>query len=169
MKSNLLETLIGAAVVAVAAAFFFFAYHGAGLTGAANGYHVLAQFDNISGVSVGTDVRVAGIKVGTVVGQTLDPKSFQAKIDMLLQPQFELSDDTSARVTSEGLLGATFVSLQPGGSDSKLKNGSEIAYTQGSVDMWSLISQAMFSKGSGKTTDAPAADAPASGTQAPKQ
>ncbi|WP_196502818.1 outer membrane lipid asymmetry maintenance protein MlaD [Aestuariivirga litoralis] len=170
MKANALETLVGAAVIAVAAIFFFFAYHGAGLGGPGGGYHVLAQFDNASGVNVGTDVRVAGIKVGTVVSQTLDPKSYQARVDMLLQPNVQLADDTSAKVTSEGLLGATFVALDPGGSDTKLVDGGEISYTQGAVDIWSLISQAMFSsKGSSKPADgaAPAAPAPAPDATAP--
>ncbi len=165
MKSNTLETLVGAAVIAATVFFFFFAYHAAGLGGPSGGYHVNAQFDNIDGIAVGTDVRVAGIKVGTVVGQSLDPKSFQARVQMLVQPQVQLSDDTSAKISAEGLLGAKFVALEPGGSESKLKDGSEISYTQGSVDLWSLISQAMFSSkgtkgGDGAAAPAPSPDAP---------
>jgi len=165
MKANALETLVGAAVIAVAAVFFLFAYRSAGYGGPSGGYHVLAQFDNVAGIQVGTDVRVAGIKVGTVVGSTLDPKSYQARIDMLLQPQVQLSDDTSAKITSEGLLGAQFVSLDPGGSDTKLADGGEISYTQGAVDLWTLISQAMFANkkpagGDGAAAPAPAAPAP---------
>ena len=166
MKSNTLETLVGAAVIAAALIFFLFAYRTAGLGGPSGGYHVTAQFNNIAGVSVGTDVRIAGVKVGTVVAQSLDPKSYQARIDMLVQPQIQLADDTSVKITSEGLLGANFVALEPGGSDTKLTNGGEISYTQGAVDMWSLISQAMFSKG-GKSNDAAAA--PADAQQPPKQ
>ena len=160
MKSEVLETIVGAAVVAVALLFLVFAYVGAGLSRGAGGYRVSAQFDNIDGINVGTDVRIAGIKVGTIVGQTLDPKSFQARLVMQLRPELTLADDTSAKITSEGLLGNKFVALEPGGSDGKLKDGSEISYTQGSVDMWSLISQAMFSKGKGS-------DAPPSPAQAP--
>ncbi len=165
MKSNTLETLVGAAVIAAAALFFLFAYKSTGMGAPSGGYHILAQFNNIDGVAVGTDVRVAGIKVGTVVAQSLDPKSYQAKIDMLLQPQLQLSDDTSAKITSEGLLGAKFVALEPGGADTKLANGGEISYTQGAVDLWSLISQAMFSK-NGKSGDA--APTGADGQQPPK-
>jgi phospholipid/cholesterol/gamma-HCH transport system substrate-binding protein len=167
MKSSAIETLVGAAVIAAALLFFAFAYHTAGYGGPSGGYHVVAQFSNIDGVSVGTDVRVAGIKVGSVVSQSLDPKSYQARIDMILQPQVQLADDTSAKISSEGLLGAKFIALEPGGSDAKLADGSEISYTQGAVDMWSLISQAMFSRPSGsKQPDA----APAGGNtgDAPK-
>ncbi|HEY5364459.1 MAG TPA: outer membrane lipid asymmetry maintenance protein MlaD [Aestuariivirga sp.] len=168
MKSDTLETLVGAAVVVVAFFFLIFAWDATGHGGASGGYRVSAQFDNISGINVGTDVRIAGIKVGTVVGQALDPKSYQARLIMQLRPEVNLSDDTSAKITSEGLLGAQFVSLEPGGSDGKLKDGSEISYTQGSVDMWNLISQAMFSKGKGADTkgaDAKGAGATGADTQ----
>ena len=158
MKSDVLETLVGAAVVAVALAFLGFAWVSTGIGGTSGGYRVSAQFDNIDGINIGTDVRIAGIKVGTVVGQSLDPKSYQARLVMQLKQGVNLADDTSAKVTSEGLLGAKFVALDPGGSEGKLKDGSEISYTQGSVDMWNLISQAMFAKGKG--ADAPSGAAP---------
>jgi len=149
MKSDALETIVGAVVVAIALSFLAFSYAGAGMGGTSGGYRVSAQFDNIDGINVGTDVRIAGIKVGTVVGQSLDPKSYQARLQMQLRPEVKLADDTSAKITSEGLLGSKFVALEPGGAEGKLKDGSEISYTQGSVDMWNLISQAMFSKGKG--------------------
>ncbi len=164
MKSSVIETLVGAAVIAAALLFFSFAYRTAGSGGPSGGYHVTAQFDNIDGVSIGTDVRVAGIKVGSVVGQSLDPKSYQARVDMILQPQVQLADDTSAKISAEGLLGAKFIALEPGGSDAKLANGGEISYTQGSIDMWSLISQAMFSKGGSKQPDAAPATGKTDGT-----
>jgi phospholipid/cholesterol/gamma-HCH transport system substrate-binding protein len=81
-----------------------------------------------------------------VISQSLNPTSYQARIDMLIQSQFKLSDDTSAKITSEGLLGSKFVSLEPGGSEGLLAEGGVISYTQGAVDIWSMISQAMFSK-----------------------
>lgn len=156
MKSSAIETLVGAIIIAVAIGFFTYAYTTAGLgSGSGAGYHVSAEFDNASGVAVGTDVRIAGIKVGTVTGQSLNPKSFQARIDMMISPTVSLADDTSAKIASEGLLGANFVSLEPGGADEKLKEGSVISYTQGAVDLWSLISQAMFSK-TPKSVETPA-------------
>ena len=164
MKSSTIETLVGAIIIAIAIGFFSYAYkmagHGAGASG---GYKVSAEFDNASGIAVGTDVRIAGIKVGTVTGQSLNPKSYQARVEMVLSPSISLADDTSAKIASEGLLGANFVALEPGGSDEKLKDGSVISYTQGAIDLWSLISQAMFSKSSksGDTAATPKADAPA--------
>ena len=156
MKSFSLETIVGAAIIAVAIAFFSFAYKTAGLgAGSGSGTHISAEFDNIDGVNIGSDVRVAGVKVGSVVGQRLNPKSYQARVDMVIQPGLELSDDTSAKITAEGLLGAKFVALEPGGSETKIGEGGVLSYTQGAVDIWSIISQAMFSKSSTKPADAP--------------
>jgi phospholipid/cholesterol/gamma-HCH transport system substrate-binding protein len=162
MKSNALETLVGAAVIALAVAFFAFAWKTAGHGGAGGGYHVTADFDNASGVSVGSDVRIAGIKVGSVIGQTLNPANFQARIDMLINRDVQIADDSSAKIASEGLLGSNFISLEPGGSETKLADGDAISYTQGAIDVWSLISQAMFSKpkGDASKADAPTGDAP---------
>ena len=154
MKSSALETLIGAVIIALAVGFFTFAYNSSGLGRAiGGGYRLSAEFDSVDGVNIGSDVRIAGIKVGTVVGQSLNPTSYQAKIDMVIETRVQLAEDSSAKITSEGLLGAKFVSLEPGGADGKLADGGVISYTQGAVDMWSLISQAMFSKKT--TTDAP--------------
>ena len=156
MKSSALETLVGAVIIFLAIGFFTYAYKTAGLGGlTGGGYRVSAEFDNIDGVAVGSDVRVAGIKIGTVTGQSLNPKSYQARVDMVLNPGIILAEDTSAKITSEGLLGSKFVALEPGGSEEKLVEGSVISYTQGAVDIWSLISQAMFSK----TSKTPAPDA----------
>ena len=167
MKSSALETLVGAIIIALALGFFTYAYKTAGLGAATSaGYHVSAEFDNASGVAIGSDVRIAGIKIGTVTGQSLNPKSFQARVEMVISPSISLADDTSAKIASEGLLGANFVSLEPGGADERLKEGSIISYTQGAVDIWSLISQAMFSKTPKPTT--PDASPPVA-PDAPKQ
>lgn len=156
MKTSSLETIVGAAIIATAFGFFSFAYKSAGLGGSiGGGYHISAEFDNIDGVAVGSDVRVAGVKVGSVIGQSLNPKSYQARIDMQIQAGLELSDDTSAKITAEGLLGAKFVALEPGGSDIKVKEGDVLSYTQGAIDIWSIISQAMFAKTNTKPAETP--------------
>ena len=166
MKNATVETLIGAAVVLIAAAFFLFAYQSSGRSSAAGGYRLLAEFDNAEGINVGTDVRMAGVKVGTVVGQTLNHENFQAAITMLIDPTLQLTEDTTAKVTAEGLLGAKFISLEQGGSETKLAEGGVIQYTQGAVDIWSLIGEAMFDKSGGKKSDGDGAKAPGEGTTA---
>jgi phospholipid/cholesterol/gamma-HCH transport system substrate-binding protein len=153
------ETLTGAAVLLVAAGFFIYATSMTGGKSFSGGYRVSAEFDNIEGVHTGTDVRMAGIKIGTVVNESLSPESFQAKVDMMIDKSVSLSEDTTAKITSEGLLGGKFIALDPGGSDVKLADGGVLSYTQGAVDIWSLISQAMFDK-SGAKPATPGGDAP---------
>jgi phospholipid/cholesterol/gamma-HCH transport system substrate-binding protein len=150
MNNTSVEAAIGAVVIVVAAAFFVFLYLTSGGAAVRDGYTLTAEFDNVAGVNTGTDVRLAGIKIGTVTGQSLDPQNYQARIVMAIDRAVKLSEDSTARITSEGLLGSTFVALEPGGSDAMLANGGQIANTQGAVDIWTLVSQAMFESGKGK-------------------
>lgn len=148
-SSTAIETAVGAAVVALAVAFFAYAYKTAGVGSATqgNGYKLIAEFDNAEGINVGTDVRLAGIKIGSVTGQSLDTESYQARIEMTLDKKVTLADDSAAKVTSEGLLGGKFIAIDPGGSDTKFAEGGIFNYTQGSVDLWALIGQAMAGSG----------------------
>lgn len=157
MKNSTVETLIGTAVVVIAAAFFLYAYQASDRGSAAGSYRISAEFDNAEGVSVGTDVRVAGVKIGSVVGFTLNPDNFQANVVMELDPKLKLTEDATAKVTAEGLLGSKFISLEQGGAETILAEGGVISNTQGAVDIWSLISQAMFEN---KSAAPPGGDAP---------
>lgn len=152
-SSSKVETIVGAAVIALAVGFFIYASKttGAG-SGVAGGYKVIAEFDNAEGINVGTDVRLAGIKIGTVTGQSINTENFMARVEMTLDPKISLSDDTAAKVTSEGLLGGKFIAMEPGGSETKLAEGSMMTLTQGAVDIWSLISQAMFDRSKSPAT-----------------
>ena len=144
MSGNLVETIVGAVVLVGAAIFVTFAYN---LTdaGAVDGYTLTARFERVDGLSVGSDVRLSGIKVGTVVRQDLDPRTYQALIRISVDSSIELPIDTVAAITSEGLLGGSYLALKPGGLDEYLLEGDEIEFTQGSVDLMSLIGQAIFS------------------------
>ena len=144
MTNSLVETLIGAAVIALAVLFVVFAYSNSGMTHA-QGYALSATFNRADGVTPGTDVRIAGIKVGTVTGLSLDPKLYQAKVELDVASDVKLPDDSQIKVATEGLLGGTYLSIEPGGSDTYLKPGGEIEYTQGTIDLMSLITKAMFS------------------------
>ena len=161
MKNSTVETLIGTAVVAIAAAFFLYAYQASGQGGAAGSYRVSAEFDNAEGVSVGTDVRAAGVKIGSVVDFTLNPENFQANVVMELDPKVKLTEDATAKVTAEGLLGSKFIALEQGGAEAFLAGGGVISNTQGAVDIWSLISQAMFENKGAATDGGGAPEAPA--------
>jgi phospholipid/cholesterol/gamma-HCH transport system substrate-binding protein len=148
-NNSVVETLIGAAVIAIAVAFLTFAYSSTG-AGSITGYEVTAKFNRADGVNVGTDVRLSGIKVGTVARMALDPMTYNAVVTIALQSNVKLPDDSSARITSEGLLGNQYISIEPGGSQMSIASGGEIENTQGSVDLIGLVSKAMFGAGEAK-------------------
>ena len=147
MQNSIVETLIGAAVIAVAAFFLVFAYSSTG-SGPVSGYDVVAKFNRVDGVNVGTDVRMSGIKVGTVEKMSLDPKSYNAVLTIALSSSVKLPDDSSVRITSEGLLGNQYLSIEPGASMDMIKPGGEIENTQGSVDLVGLLGKFAFGSGS---------------------
>lgn len=145
MRRNLIETIMGAVVLVVAAIFMLFAYKTADIQ-AVEGYAVTAKFDRIDGIREGSDVRMSGIKIGTVVAQRLDPETYLAVVTMTVDPAVKLPMDTSAQITSDGLLGDKYMSLSPGGADEMIPSGGEIETTQGSIDLFSLVGQMIFSQ-----------------------
>jgi len=149
MQNSIVETLIGAAVVAVAVLFLAFAYSSTG-SGPVSGYEVLAKFNRADGVNVGTDVRLSGIKVGTVAKMSLDPKSYNAVVTIALANDVKLPDDSSVRITSEGLLGNQYLSIEPGSSMTTIMAGGEIENTQGAIDLVGLLGKAVFGSGDSK-------------------
>ena len=150
MRESFFETLIGAAVVAVAAFFLWFALARGGDGGTSgNQYELTARFNSVSGISRGSDVRIAGVKAGVVKSIEGDPRTFEAVLKLALDSKWELPDDTDARVSTDGLLGGAYIALEPGaGFDTIAQDGSgEIQYTRGSVDLLTLF--ASFASGGG--------------------
>ncbi len=161
-NNHTVETLIGAIVVAVAVGFLYYAYANANAA-SLGGYDVAAKFQRVDGLNVGTDVRLSGIKIGSVSSLALDPKTYQATVHLNIRSDVKLPDDSSIMVTSTGLLGNSYLSVSPGGSDTMLPAGGQIRNTQGSVDLMSLIGR--FATGGASAPAAPAAPAPAPGAK----
>jgi phospholipid/cholesterol/gamma-HCH transport system substrate-binding protein len=160
MQNHTVETLIGAIVVTVAVVFLYFAYSS---TNSANlsGYEITAKFQRVDGLNVGTDVRLSGIKIGNVSALTLDPKTYQATVHLNIKRDVKIPDDSSIMVTSSGLLGSSYLSVSPGGSDAMVPPGGLIQNTQGSVDLMSLIGRFVGgSSGASTSSSAPAPAAP---------
>lgn len=157
-RSNIVETLIGVVIIAIAAGFLAYAYARGDIDAGKGGYHLTAKFGRVDGVSVGSDVRIAGVKIGSVVNQSLDPKTYLAKVDMVITAPVEIPADSVAKVTMDGLLGGAFVGIEPGAEEDYLKDGEEIVYTQGAVDLVSLATRA-FIDSSATKDDSPKADA----------
>ncbi|MFC4234579.1 outer membrane lipid asymmetry maintenance protein MlaD [Thalassospira xianhensis] len=148
MSNRLIESLAGAAVIAVAVGFATYSYSRAGIE-SVDGYELSASFNRIDGLTVGNDVRISGVKVGSVTAQELNPKTYMAVVKMTVRSDVELPADSSAKIASDGLLGGKFVSLEPGGDIDMLAPGGEIEYTQGSVNLEELIGQVIYSSGGG--------------------
>jgi phospholipid/cholesterol/gamma-HCH transport system substrate-binding protein len=169
MRGNVIETVMGAVVIVVAGLFLVFAYKTSQLR-SVSGYELSAEFSRIDGIRQGSDVRISGIKIGSVASEQLDPKTFLAVVRMSIDPSVKLPDDTVAEIVSAGLLGDKYMSLVPGGSDQMIAPGGKIKYTQSSVSLESLIGQTIFSApGGGKKpgeTDAPQSPAPGPGAPA---
>ncbi len=144
MRRNLIETILGGVVLVVAALFLAFAYSSTGIQ-AVSGYELFAKFDRIDGLKDGGDVRMSGIKVGTVIGQSIDPKTYLAIVRVSVDPAIKLPLDSAAEIVSDGLLGGKYMSLVPGAEEKMIKPGGEIKFTQSPLNLESLISQFMFS------------------------
>ena len=144
MKSNTFEAIVGAFVIIISVVFLFFGFSTMKIQNS-DIYNVYALFNRIDGIKIGSDIRMSGIKIGTVVSQELDNSSFEAKVLMSIDSKILIPDDSSAKITSDGLLGGNYISIEPGGSDIYLLNNEEIFFTQGSVDLIGLVGEALFS------------------------
>ncbi len=143
-RHGVAEILAGGIVLAIAFGFMAYAVaHSGRSTGA--GYTLQARFDHIDGLSIGGDVRIAGVKVGMVTDERIDPKSFSAIVAMTIRNEIQLPKDTAAEITSESLLGGKYISLSPGGDNTSLKPGQTITITQSSVSLEQLLGKFIFS------------------------
>jgi phospholipid/cholesterol/gamma-HCH transport system substrate-binding protein len=148
MNTNAVETLIGTLVIAIAAGFLVFAYS-MGDVAKVQGYKLNANFERADGINVGTDVRISGIKVGSVVEEKLDNTTYFARVVLSVDKAIKVPEDSSVKVSSDGLLGGSYLSIQPGGSEKTLADGGEIMNTQSSIDLMSLVTRALFSPSKG--------------------
>lgn len=142
-RYNILEASVGAIVILISVFFVIFFYSKTGFS--VKGYGISALFERIDGLNVGSDVRVNGVKIGKIADISIDPKNYQAKVIMTLDDSFKLPEDTSAEISSTGLMGEKYVALVPGGSDKNLKSGDTITDTQPSISFEKLIGKFMFS------------------------
>ena len=167
MRRSVIETIMGAVVLVVAGLFLFFAYSSSNVS-ATGGYELVARFNRVDGLANGSDVRMSGIKIGSVVGQSLDPTSYRAIVRLSVDSSIQLPSDTTARIQSDGLLGNAYMVLEPGGAEEMLAQGGEIEFTQDAVNLVDLLGRFIFSPGAGAQGQ-PGAAAPAPAPEAPAQ
>ncbi len=143
MNKKPVETIMGIVVVVVAALFLFFAYKVSDLQ-VVKGYTVTAKFLKVGGLNVGSDVRINGIKVGTVISQKLDPENFDAEVKMSLSSDIPLPADSVAMIMSDGLIGDKFIKIEPGKASEYLKDGDIIAKTKDFKTIEDMVGEIIF-------------------------
>lgn len=145
MARNWIESIVGAAVIAVAAWFLVYSYQTSARGTGSDGYELRARFTGVDGVTVGSDVRISGIKVGQVRSMRLDPESYLAEVHMAIAASTEVPADSTVAVKSESLMGGRYLAISPGADDLMLENGDVIQYTQPAMVLEDLIGQMIFS------------------------
>ena len=148
MTQNTTEIFVGGLVLAVAVGFLAYAAQVTGVQSSARSYPLTASFRSLEGVSVGTDVRLAGVKIGSVNSVDLNTETFRADTVISVKDGIEIPDDSAITIASEGLLGGNFVEIVPGGSPFMFEPSSEIEDTQSAVSLVSLLLK--FVSGSGE-------------------
>ena len=164
MQRTTLDLWVGIFVVAGVGALFVLALKvgNASTVNASDGYHIIAEFDNIGGLKVRAPVRSAGVVIGRVTAIRLDPKTFQGMVTMELQRDLQFPKDSSAKILTNGLLGDQYIGLEAGGEDKNLNAGDTMTQTQSAVVLENLIGQFLFNKAADAgSPSAPAAPAPA--------
>lgn len=139
MKDQAAETLVGAVVLAIAAVFLVYSLSASGERGG-GGYELKATFAAVDGLNVGADVRLSGVKVGTVSGIDLNPSTYQATVAFRIDDTIQVPADSSASLRSEGLLGGVYLAVEPGVEAEMLEAGEEIPFGQGAIDVLRLLS-----------------------------
>ncbi|MEM6626892.1 MAG: outer membrane lipid asymmetry maintenance protein MlaD [Pseudomonadota bacterium] len=142
MRESIFETLVGLAVVAVAVGFLMFSVQTGADTAPGDTYDLSARFNRIDGIASGSDVRLSGVKVGVVTAIDLDPETYLAEVSMTMANNLQVPDDSTAQVTTDGLLGGSYIAIEPGGSFDYIEPGGEIEFTRGSVDLLTLLASA---------------------------
>ena len=153
------ETLLGAAVLVVAIGFFAFAAAQGGQPSNGDGYQLTARFQRVNGIARGSDVRVSGVKVGSVRSVALDPETFEAVLVLGIDARVGVPDQSTASVSSDGLLGGAYINIEPAGFD-MIAAGGEIPNTRGSIDLLTLFASLASGNNSGASAASEGASSP---------
>jgi phospholipid/cholesterol/gamma-HCH transport system substrate-binding protein len=139
MRENRTETFVGAVVLVAALGFGLFVAKAAGFGNTAQGYDLTASFRSVEGITTGTDIRLAGVKIGQISDLTLNPDTFRADVTLSFAQGIAIPNDSAVAIASEGVLGGSFVEIVPGGSFDNFAPGEEIEDTQGAISLISLL------------------------------
>ena len=135
MSENRLEIAVGGVVLALAVGFAAFLAQSTGLSGSSSSYPISASFRSAEGISVGTDIRLAGVKIGTISDLKLNSETYRAESILSVRNDVRIPDDSALTVASEGLLGGSFIEVIPGASKKVPAHFSDKNSSFGSIRM----------------------------------
>ena len=146
MKSDIFEFIFGLGVIIIAGWFIFSVVSKSDkLSNISETTNYIASFNDVSGISVGSNIKLAGVTVGKVLELKLDEINYTAEMVLGINRKIKIPNDSEIIITSEGLLGGNYVSISPGGSDIFLKANEKFSFTQSSLSLNNLI-QKFFGK-----------------------
>lgn len=143
MKNNIFEVIVGTIVLLCAIYFFVFSFQQSDLS-SSDSYQIIAEFDNIGDIGNGSDVKISGVKVGSVNNNILSNETYRAKLVLNINNEVKLPSDSSAKIVSASLLGGKFIAIEPGADEEILEDGDEILFTQSSVNLEELLGKFIF-------------------------
>lgn len=143
MNRSVIETILGAVVLLVAGVFLAFAYNATDIR-PAGGVNYQARFNAVDGLAVGADVRIGGVKVGTVTDQKIDPQMYQAVVTVSLDNDVKVPEDSALSIASSGLLGDKYVKIEPGHSKKFLEPGASFEKTHDVVSLEEMLGKVIF-------------------------
>ncbi len=143
MNKKPIETIMGIVVLSVAVLFFIFAYRVSDLQ-VVKGYELHADFLKVGGLNVGSDVRINGIKIGTVTGQKLSPEDYTVDVVLSILSDINLPVDSIVSIESDGLMGDKFVKIEPGKSKEMLKDGQTFQKNKDFKSLEDMVGEIIF-------------------------
>lgn len=143
-NKNVLETLMGAVVIIVAISFVIMTYKTSHVAPKGGSYSITAKFKEVGTLGIGSDIRIGGIRIGTVTDQHLDNDTYMAIVELTINDKVKLPKDSNAAIVSDGLLGGKYVAVEPGGDNTMLTEGDTLKFTQDAINIESLIGKFAF-------------------------
>ncbi len=143
MRKKPVETIMGLVVLVVAILFLAFAYRVSDLQ-VVKGYPLKAEFMKVGGLSIGSDVRINGIKVGTVTNQELDNETYLVNVTFSISSDIRLPIDSTVAIVGDGLIGDKFVKIEPGKSGEYMQPNSFFANTKDFKTIEDMVGEIIF-------------------------
>lgn len=143
MRKKPVETIMGLVVLVIAILFLAFAYRVSDLQ-VVKGYPLSAEFMKVGGLSIGSDVRINGIKVGTVTAQKLNSEDYLVDVTFSISSDIRLPKDSVVSIVSDGLIGDKFVKIEPGTADEYLQSGDSFVKTKDFKTIEDMVGEIIF-------------------------